>query len=80
MLNRIVAAGFQDVVEADQVAFDIDIRMVDGVADTGLGGKVDDHGGLVFGKDLVNETFVRDGAFDEDMLDRARFCSFLDQT
>ncbi len=36
MLHRIVAAGFQNVVKADQVAFDIHIRMVDGIANACL--------------------------------------------
>ena len=36
-----VAAGLKDVVEPDQVALDVDVRVIDGVADTCLSGKVD---------------------------------------
>ena len=37
-----VAAGFEDVVETDQVALDVDVRVVNGVADAGLRRQVDD--------------------------------------
>ena len=37
-----VPAGLQDIVEADEVGFDIDVRMVDAVPHPRLGGEVDD--------------------------------------
>ena len=36
-----VAAGFQDVGEGDDVAFNVAVRVLDGVAHAGLGGQVD---------------------------------------
>ena len=41
VLHRVVAAGFQKVIETDDVRFDINIRMIDGVAYTCLGSQVD---------------------------------------
>ena len=49
-----VAAGLQDVVEADEVALDVGIRIGDGVPDSGLGGQVHHHIGLPLGKDTVH--------------------------
>ena len=44
VLYLVVAAAFEDVYEADQVAVDVGVRILDRVADTGLGGEVDDLG------------------------------------
>ena len=35
-----VAAGFQNIVETDQVALNVDIRMIDRIADAGLCGRL----------------------------------------
>ena len=43
MLHGVVPAGFEDVVEADDVALDVGVRVGYRVADSGLGGKVHDH-------------------------------------
>ena len=37
-----VPAGFDDVGEADEVAFDVGVGVFEGVANAGLGGEVDD--------------------------------------
>jgi len=42
MLYAGVAAAFQNVQEAHQVAFDVDMRMIDRIAHAGLGGQMDD--------------------------------------
>ena len=65
-----VAAGFEDVVETDQVALDVDVRVIDGVADAGLRSKVDDDGGLVYREYFVDQGLVCDAASDENMPDR----------
>ena len=65
-----VAAGFEDVVETDQVALDVDVRVIDGVADTGLRRKVDDDRGLVDCKYFVDQGLVCDAASYENMPDR----------
>ena len=61
-----MTAGFEDVVESDDVGFDIGIGIGDAIADTCLGGKVDNDIGRVFGEAILNERFVGDAAFDED--------------
>lgn len=40
VLDRVVAAGLEDVEEADEVALEVCAGILDGVADTGLGGEV----------------------------------------
>ena len=65
MLHRMMAAGFEDVVEADEVRFDIGVRVGDGVAHAGLCGKVDHDLRLVLLEDSVNARLVRQIALDE---------------
>ena len=65
-----VAAGFEDVVETDQVALDVDVRVIDGVADAGLRRQVDDDRGFVDREYFVDQGIVRDAASDENMPDR----------
>ena len=43
MLHGVVPAGFEDVVEADDVALDVGVRIGDRVADSRLRGKVHHH-------------------------------------
>ena len=68
MLYRIMPAGFKDIVEAYHVALDVSIRVLDGVANARLRGKVYDYVEMLFGKELVNERFVGNIAFDEAVL------------
>ena len=65
-----VTARLEDVVESDQVAFDVDVRMIDGVADAGLRREVYDDVGLVGVKNLIHKAFVGDAASDKNMPDR----------
>ena len=65
MLHLVIAASLQDVVEANQVAFDIAIGVGDAVADSGLGSEVHYHINLVFRENLLDECLVSDIAFDE---------------
>ena len=42
MRNTVVAAGFEDIEEADNIRIDVCPRMVDAVADAGLSRQIDD--------------------------------------
>lgn len=50
VLDRVVSASFEDVVESDNVALDVSIRILDAITDSDLGGKVDDDGRLYSSK------------------------------
>ena len=60
-----MAAGFEDVVEADEVRFDIGVRVGDGIAHAGLRGEVDHDLRAVLLKDAADERLVRQIALDE---------------
>ena len=60
----------QQVIEADDVRLYVDIRVVNAVADTRLGGKVDHNIKVILLEKGFDEDFITDGAFDEHMLDR----------
>ena len=67
VLHRVVVArGLEEVVEADQVRVDVDVRVVDAVAHAGLGGEVDEDVEAVGREELVDERLVCDVAADED--------------
>ena len=67
VLHRVVVArGLEEVVEADQVRVDVDVRVVDAVAHAGLGGEVDEDVEAVGREELVDEWLVCDVAADED--------------
>ena len=61
MLDLVVTAGLQDIVETDKVALDISIGIGDAVADSCLSGKVHDNGNLVFREDFLHCVFVCNG-------------------
>ena len=65
VLYFVVAACLQKVVETNQVALDIAIRISDTITHSCLGGKVHHHINLVFRKDLLDECLVCYAAFDE---------------
>lgn len=77
MFHRIVAAGLQDVVEADDIGFDVDIRMIDGIADACLGSQIDHDIEMIFFKKSVHKRFVADGSIYENMLYGRGLCSFF---
>ena len=64
-----VAAGFQDVVETDQVALNVDVRMINRVADAGLCGQINYDGRLVYCKYFVDKGLIGDTAFNKDVPD-----------
>ena len=65
MLDWVMAAGFEDIIEANEISFDVGVRMIDAVANTSLSGEVDDDIELVFLEKFVDEFFVGKVAFDE---------------
>ena len=64
-----VAAGFQNIVETDQVALDVDVRMIDRVADAGLRSQIDYDGWLVYCKHFVDKGLVGNTSFNKDVPD-----------
>lgn len=58
-----MAAGFEDIKEADQVGFHISIRIGDGVTHTSLCCKIHDHSGLIFLEQLCDQCLVSDVPF-----------------
>ena len=60
-----MAAGFEDVIETDEVALDVGIGVGDAVADAGLCCEVDNDAGLVFLEEAVDAGLVGDVVLDE---------------
>ena len=58
MLDAVVAAAFQDVQEAGDIAGDVDVGVFGGVADAGLGGKMHDPLGLVLGEGGLDRSAI----------------------
>lgn len=65
MLHGVVAAGLEHVEEADQVAFQIGARVLDGVADTRLGSEVHHYTEAVLGEQALDEGGVAEVAAHE---------------
>lgn len=65
MFDGVVTASFEDVVETDEVGFDVGVGVIDAVADAGLGGEVDDEVWLFGFEELVYDGFVGEVALDE---------------
>lgn len=65
MLDFVVTAGLQDIVESDKVALNVRVGIGDAVADSSLSGKIHDNGNLVFREDFLYCVFVSDGGMDK---------------
>ncbi len=65
MLHLVVAAALKDVDEADQVAVDVGMRILDRVAHTGLGGQVDHLVELFLGEQFLHPGAVAHVELDE---------------
>ena len=65
VLDGMMPASLQDVVEPDHVALDVRIRVLDAITDTGLRGEVHDDIKVVFLEELVDEGLVGEVALDE---------------
>ena len=53
-----MAASLKNVIEADDVGFDISIRMVNAIADASLGGEINDDVWFVLFEDFIDEFFI----------------------
>ena len=58
-----MAAGFQNVVEAKKVGFNISIRVCDGITNTGLCCQVNDHIRVVISENAIHQSPVSNRAF-----------------
>ena len=65
MLNGVVAAGLEDVVEANEVALDVGIGVGYAIADARLGSEVYHDVELVLIEEFVNQRFVGNVALDK---------------
>lgn len=81
MLHGIVAAGFQNVIEANHVALDVGIRVGDGIANTSLSAQIDHNIRVMLLKNAIDHCLVRKIALDKGVvLELLKLCetSFLD--
>ena len=65
MGHRMIAAGLQNIVEADDIGFDVGIGIGDGIADTGLRRQIHHHVKALFGEQLFHQGLVGDAATDK---------------
>ena len=68
MLHRIIPACFQDIICADNIALDVDVRMVDGIPHAGLSRQVDHHRRTVLFKYPQEHLLVCNVPLQEEML------------
>ena len=68
MFNRIMSAGFQQVIETDNVRFDVHVRVIDAIADTRLSRKIYYDVKVISIEELIDQCLITDGTFDEHML------------
>ena len=73
MLHFVVAAGLQDIVEADKVGLNIGIGISDGVSYSGLCRQIDHHSKLLLLKELFDGSLVSQIGFDEAPVATKRF-------
>ena len=53
-----MAAGLEDVVEANHVGLDIGIGILDGIADTGLSGKIHHDIEMILGEEGIDQSLI----------------------
>ena len=80
MVHRIMAAGLQQIVEADDIAFDIRIRVIDGISDARLRRKIYYNIKVILMKQLIYQSLISDRTFYEHVLDRAVLCRLFQKT
>jgi hypothetical protein len=62
-----VTTRTQNIVETDEIALDIHIRMVDTVANPCLGGKIDYYVKVMLLEELIHKCLIRDGIANKGM-------------
>lgn len=65
MLYLVVAAAFENIGKADDIAVDIGVRVLQGIANAGLGSQVDDLVEFLGGEQCFHSDPVTDIEFDE---------------
>ena len=65
MLDLVVTASLQDIIETNKVALNVSVGIGDAVADSSLSGKIHDNGNLVFREDFLHCVFVSDGVMNK---------------
>ena len=55
-----VPTGLEDIVEAEHVGLDVGIRVLDGIAHTSLGCKIDDDLGVILLEDVIDSGLIGD--------------------
>lgn len=65
MLDFVVTAGLQNIIESDKVALYVSVGIGDAIADSSLSGEVRDNGNLVFREDFLHCVFISDGGVDK---------------
>ena len=68
MFNRMISYSFKDIVETDDIAEDIGIRMIDRISDACLSGQIDNDVKMTVFKKFVDELLVGNIAFDEGII------------
>ena len=79
MIHRVVPARLQNVIEADEIALNVHIRMFNRITDTSLSRQIDHNGRFIFGEHLIHQHFIGNVPSDENMLDRRYLRRFLNQ-
>ena len=79
MFHRVISAGFKDIIETDNVRFNICIRICDAVSNTCLCSKIYNNIRLIFCKYLLDQYLICKIALNECILAiRLWLCKFLD--
>ena len=60
-----VTACFYDIEKSDKIGIDITVRIVYGISDSGLGGKIHHYIGMMIFKDKLNQFLIGYGPFDK---------------
>ena len=68
MFHRMMPARFEDIVETDDIALDIHIRILDAVPYTRLSSKIDNDVELVLLKEFVHQRLVSDASANEGIM------------
>ena len=76
MGHLVVTAGFEQVIETHDVAFDVGVGIGDAIAHAGLGSQIDNDVRTMVGKNLVNYDLVGD-AFTVENKTRREICQTL---